>query len=76
MKSFFLVIRLDFVPFGSFLALSLSFLRSYTLLQEGSLSWCNTKSVTQLTNSLVVLMLFLATMQRYKIISSHEQQME
>ena len=34
MKSFFLVIRLDFVPFGYFLALSLSFLRSYTLLKR------------------------------------------
>ena len=50
----FLVIRLDFEPFGSFLALSLSFLRPYALFQEGSLSWCNTKSVTQLTNSHVV----------------------
>ena len=54
MKSFFLVIRLDFEPFGSFLALSLSFLKPYALFQEGSLSWCNTKSVTQLTNSHVV----------------------
>ena len=45
-NAFLLVIRLVFVPFGYFLALSVSFPRPYALLQKGSLLGYNTKSVT------------------------------
>ncbi len=50
----FLVIRLDFEPFGFLPALSFCLLKTYVSLMKGSLCGCNTACVTRLTNSHVV----------------------